>query len=76
MKGPGRQPRVSDDEIIEVFRRASDPVLTTKEVADEVDIGHRGTFDRLQSLADGGKIRMKKVGESGAVWWVPDPRRD
>ncbi len=69
MAGPGRKPTVSDEEILEVFQRASDPVLTTKEVAEEIGIGRRGTFDRLRKLTNNGSIEMKKVGETGAVWW-------
>lgn len=71
MGGPGRKPTVSDDEILDIFRQSSDPVLTTGEVAEKLDIGHRGTYDRLQKLANGGTLEMKKVGDSGAVWWDP-----
>ena len=72
MAGPGRKPTVSDNEILEVFRQTSDPVLTTSEVAEQIDLGRRGTFDRLDRLAKEGEIKMKKVGESGAVWWSPE----
>lgn len=72
MAGPGRKPTVSDSEILDVFRQATDPVLTTAEVAEQVNLGRRGTFDRLDQLAKNDKIKMKKVGESGAVWWDPD----
>jgi len=72
MVGPGRKPTVSDDEIVDVFRHASDPVLTTAEVANQVGLGRRGTFDRLKQLAEEDQIKMKKVGESGAVWWHPE----
>lgn len=71
MGSPGRKPSVSDDDILAVFQQASDPVLTTREVADEIDIGHRGTFDRLRKLTDEDTLEMKKVGDSGAVWWYP-----
>lgn len=76
MGSPGRKPDVSDSDILEVFRQASDPVLTTAEVAENVDIGHRGTYDRLQKLRDEGVLEMKKVGESGAVWWHPNYLRN
>jgi hypothetical protein len=75
MGRPGRKPRVSDEDILEVFREASDPVLTTAEVAERIDIGHRGTYDRLQKLADERVLEMKKVGDSGAVWWEPNRRK-
>lgn len=71
MGSPGRKPTVSDDDILRVFHQASDPVLTTREVADEINIGHRGTYDRLKKLVDEGSLKMKKVGDSGAVWWDP-----
>lgn len=69
MAGPGREPTVSNEEILTVFREASDPVLTTSEVAEAIGIGRRGTFDRLKQLSNEGEIQMKKVGETGAVWW-------
>jgi DNA-binding Lrp family transcriptional regulator len=71
MSGPGRKPTVSDEEILNVFREASDPVLTTTEVADEINLSRRGTFDRLNRLVSEGTLEMKKVGETGAVWWYP-----
>lgn len=76
MGNPGRKPTVSDDDILEVFQQASDPVLTTAEVTAKIDIGHRGTYDRLQALADDGDLEMKKVGDSGAVWWLPSKIRN
>jgi predicted transcriptional regulator len=76
MGSPGRKPTVSDNEILEIFCQQADPVLTTAEVAAELDIGHRGTFDRLRKLADEGTIEMKKVGDSGVVWWYPTALRN
>lgn len=71
MADPGRKPTVSDEDILGVFEKTSDPVLTTREIADSVDIGHRGTYDRLKKLAEQDQLEMKKVGDSGAVWWRP-----
>ncbi len=76
MAGPGRQPTVSDEEILNVFQEASDPVLTTSEIAEEIGLGRRGTFDRLRKLAEEETIQMKKVGATGAVWWCPAVLRD
>lgn len=72
MTGPGRKPTVSDAEILNVFRESSDPILTTREVSDSIDIGQRGTFDRLERLVEDDTIKMKKVGGTGAVWWFPE----
>lgn len=72
MSGPGRQPTVSDDEILESFREASDPVLTTNEVADAIGLGRRGAYDRLVQLSEDGRLEQKKIGEKAAVWWSPE----
>lgn len=59
-------------EILDVFRAASDPVLTTSEVAENFSISHRGVRDRLQKLEEEGVLESKKVGARGMVWWYPD----
>ena len=70
--GPGRKPKTTDEAILHVFRSSSDPVLSTSEVASEVDITHRGVRDRLQKLEDEGKVMSKKVGARAMVWWDPE----
>ncbi|TVT95148.1 winged helix-turn-helix transcriptional regulator [Haloferax volcanii] len=70
--GPGRKPKITDHEILEVFRSSSDPVLTTAEVAAEFEITHRGVRDRLEKLEEAGKLRSKKVGARAKVWWDPE----
>lgn len=70
MAGPGRSERVTDDEILEVLRNATDPVLTTAEIADNIDIGQRATYDRLKQLAENGRVNTKQVGARTAVWWI------
>lgn len=54
-----------------MFLEASDPVLTTKEVANAIGLGGRGTYERLLQLESEGEIVRKKVGEKAAVWWYP-----
>ncbi|NGM70267.1 hypothetical protein G6M89_14820 [Natronolimnobius sp. AArcel1] len=76
MAGPGRKPTVSDSEILRVFEEASDPVLTTSEVAEEIDLGRRGTYSRLQQLSEADELELKKVGETAAVWWYPEGLRN
>lgn len=71
MPGPGREPRVNDQEILEVFRASSDPFLTTKEISEQLDLGRRGTFDRLVRLSEEDQLKSKKVGESATIWWLP-----
>jgi PAS domain S-box-containing protein len=47
---------------------------TTTEIADRLDVGRRSAYDRLQRLADRGRIRTKEVGANARVWWLPPPR--
>lgn len=68
---PGRRPKVSDGEILTVFDRTRDPVVTTAEVAAELPIGKRATLERLKSLREAGKLARKTVGPRGHVWWRP-----
>lgn len=67
----GRPPRVSDEEILDVFREADDPVLIASEVAEELPIGRRGVYNRLENLAEDGRLEYKKIGGRGTVWWLP-----
>jgi len=66
----GRPPRVSDDEIIAVFRESQDPVLIASEVAAELPIGRRGVYKRLEQLAEAEELERKKIGGRGTVWWL------
>jgi len=66
----GRPPRVSDEEILTVFRESQDPVLIASEVAEELPIGRRGVYKRLEQLAEKGELDRKKIGGRGTVWWL------
>lgn len=72
MAEPGRGERVTDDEILEVLHNATDPVLTTAEIADNIDIGQRATYERLKHLAENGQVNAKQVGARTAIWWLPN----
>ncbi|WP_227379413.1 hypothetical protein [Haladaptatus halobius] len=63
--------KITDAEIISVFRETADPVLATGEVADRVPLGRRGTLNRLDALAEEGKLRRKKLSKRSLVWWDP-----
>jgi len=66
----GRPPKVSDDEILAVFRESQDPVLIASEVAEQLPIGRRGVYKRLEQLAEEGELGRKKIGGRGTVWWL------
>lgn len=67
----GRQPVVSDEEILDVIRGSSDPVVTTAEVAAQLPIKQNGVSKRLKQLSIEGRIREKDVGP-GKVWWLEE----
>lgn len=66
----GRPRSVDDDELIELFLEADDPVLTTAEIAEELPIGQRATLKRLSALAERDVLKEKTLGGSGSVWWL------
>ena len=66
----GRKPRVSDSDLLAVFRDTTDPVLSTGEVADAVPIKRRGVLNRLRGLEDAGELESKQIGGRNTVWWV------
>ncbi|WP_435347122.1 PAS domain S-box protein [Haloarchaeobius sp. HRN-SO-5] len=59
-------------ETLAVFEDAPDGApLTTSEVTDQLDVGRRGTYDRLERLVDCDHLETKEVGARGRVWWQP-----
>lgn len=67
--GPGRKPRVSDDDLLAVFTNADDPVLTATEIAEKVPIGKRAVLKRLAILDEQDAVESKHVGARARVWW-------
>jgi len=68
---PGRKPRVTDDEILQLFEDSTDPVLSTAEVTDQLPIKRSATYKRLSALRDEGNLAGKDVGGRNTVWWIP-----
>lgn len=67
----GRPPDVSDKEILRVFVEDSDPVLSTREVSNEIGLQLQGTSQRLVDLKERDFLGGKKIGPSNA-WWITD----
>jgi len=68
---PGRKPRVSDDEILQLFRDTDDPVLSTAEVTEQVPVKRSATYKRLSALRDNGQLIGKDIGGRNNIWWIP-----
>ncbi|RLM63750.1 hypothetical protein [Halorubrum sp. Atlit-26R] len=69
---PGRKPRVTDDEILDVLRASDDPVLSTAEVTEQLPIKRSATYKRLNALREDGRLIGKEIGGRNTVWWVSD----
>jgi|GEM_PF-5264723 len=57
-------------ETVETIGPPGTPV-TTPEVAEAYDCTQRTIYNRLESLAEEGRLETKKVGARGRVWWRP-----
>lgn len=69
----GRPPDVSDEEILEILRQSTDPVLFTGEIAEELSIGTDGVRNRLQTLEEENRVQKKQRGKV-IVWWIADEK--
>ncbi len=69
--GGGRYtPSVTDADILGILERASAPVMTAAEVADELPIGRSAVRKRLVDLHEQGTVERKSVGARSVVWWI------
>jgi len=69
--GPGRPPKVTDEEILGTFKSTNDPILTASEVAEQLTVGRRGILTRLEKLEERGYLQSKKIGGRSTAWWYP-----
>jgi DNA-binding IclR family transcriptional regulator len=69
---PGRKPRVTDDEILQLFQDTDDPVLSTAEVTEQLSIKRSATYKRLAALRKEGQLTGKDIGGRNTIWWIPD----
>lgn len=69
---PGPKPSVTDEEILEVFRETSDPVLSTAEVAKQLPLERRSVYNRLVTLRDEERLDSKTIGGRNSIWWILD----
>lgn len=66
--------RVSLNEITDVLAVRDEPV-TAKEVGEEVGITNRAALNKLNELAECGRVERKKVGGRSVIWWLSDEQR-
>lgn len=62
--------RESDLKYIKSMAQNPDPVVTSMEVADELDISQQAAHKRLSDMEDRGLVVKKKVGSRAVIWWL------
>jgi len=73
MADPGRKPRVTPDDALQVFGEREDPAepLTASELGDALKCSRRTALNKLHTREDREEVASKKVGGRSRVWWVP-----
>lgn len=69
MSAVGRDPLVTDDELVAAMRSCDCPVVTTGDLVDHVDMTKDGVRRRLNQLIERGKVSRKQVGARAVVYW-------
>lgn len=68
--------KVSSGDIYKAFRKGNQPVLSTSEIAQEIDHASRSTvWRKLTEMEENGELRKKKSGQkenAGVVWYPPE----
>lgn len=74
MGKPGPAPEVTLEDVLEVFASRDDPAepLTASEIAEELSCSRRTAHNKLETLAEEGKVTSKKVGGRSRVWWISE----
>lgn len=63
---------VSDETILDQFRKADDPFLTAGEIADGIPLKRDTVNYRLKELLEKERVGRKKVGARAVGWWLRD----
>jgi predicted ArsR family transcriptional regulator len=61
---------VTPERVLEVLQGSDDPVLTAKEVGNELGCTSEAARQRLHELEDRGDVASKQVGARAVVWYL------
>lgn len=61
---------VTEQRILKVFDRADEPVMTAKEIADELGASNVTVGERLKEMLDENLVGRKKTGARSVAWWA------
>lgn len=71
-----RPPTHSAAEICALIALHPEPVVTTGDLHEDLELTQRGTQARLERLVEEGYLDRKSVGANGVVYWLTDKGRD
>ncbi|MDS0295354.1 HTH domain-containing protein [Halogeometricum luteum] len=60
----------TSEAVLKILEESSDPVMTAKEIADELEVSRDTVGRKLAQLAEKGEVEQKKVGARAVVWWT------
>lgn len=66
----GRPPRLSAEEICRIIALHPEPIVSTKDIYEQMDMTQRGAQERLKRLEEEDYLQSKQVGSSGTVFWL------
>lgn len=64
--------RITDSDVLEALREQPDPVATTSELAETLDVSSETVRRHLSELHGKGLVDRKTVGARAVVWWALD----
>lgn len=68
----GRPPTVSTKEVVQAIALHPEPVVTAKDINEELGLGPNGARERLKRLAEDGYLGSKQAGSSALVFWLTE----
>jgi len=65
-------PPVSDSELkyLDAVSNHPDPVVTTTEIANQLDVTQQAVYSSFSDLEEKGLLESKKAGSRSKVWWL------
>jgi len=68
--------RQSDEKYIRAVATHPDPVVTTSEIADELDVSTQAVYSKFVEFVEDGLMESKKTGGRAKVWWLSTTGRE
>ncbi|MBX0326072.1 helix-turn-helix domain-containing protein [Halomicroarcula sp. F13] len=72
----GRPPTVEAAEVMRAIALHPEPVVTARDINEELGLEPDSARERLKSLAEEGYLKMKQPGSSALVFWMTDKGRE